>query len=135
PLSLHTWYHLVGTADGASSKLYVNGQSVGSTSAGNTYTGYTAADFHVGGGPIYGSLNGQVDEAAVYPYALTGTQVANHYTASSQAISTYSEADPYQTAAFTPWGTIGSGDTFTITLGSGSGAQSISVTATDSSPA
>ncbi|MWA04176.1 PKD domain-containing protein [Actinomadura sp. LD22] len=81
------WHHVVGTLDGgAGMKLYVDGAQVaadGGVTSAQSYAGY----WRIGGDNLSGwpdrpssdYLNGTIDEAAVYPRALTAGQVALHH--------------------------------------------------------
>lgn len=73
-----TSYHVVGTYDGTTQRLYVNGREVASTalsgSADVTATGMKIASWD---GRIE-FFNGTIDEPAVYNVALSATQVASH---------------------------------------------------------
>lgn len=77
-----TFQHVVGTYDGATLKIFVNGVLAGSAAyAGgvgvnsqNLLIG-VAAD---GAEPVW---NGKIDEVAIYGYALTDTQIQSHYLA------------------------------------------------------
>jgi concanavalin A-like lectin/glucanase superfamily protein len=74
-------YHVVGTYDRTTSRLYLNGVqmaqmaltgAVGSTANGVSIGSWgTGAEF----------LKGTVDEAAVYPSALSAARVKSHYDA------------------------------------------------------
>lgn len=76
------WYHLVATYDGTTANIYVNGVLDASKTAsgtpdaagGGVWVGRYAAS-----GADY--LAGTVSDVAVYPAALTATQVATHYQA------------------------------------------------------
>ena len=78
--TLNAWSHLVGTFDGTTASLYVNGVAVGS-GAGTTYTGQSTNPLEIGqseaGDNFY--FPGQLEEAAVYGTALSLTQVQRHY--------------------------------------------------------
>ncbi|WP_375426342.1 PKD domain-containing protein, partial [uncultured Friedmanniella sp.] len=85
-----TWHHLVATQDGtAGMKMYVDGVLVGTNpqTSNQSYNGY----WRVGGDTSWGGnssfFNGNLDEAAVYGYALTATQVKAHYSASPAAVN------------------------------------------------
>ncbi len=93
------WHHAVATLSGEGMKLYVDGTLVGSdatTTTGQAFSGY----WRIGGDNLSSWPNkpssnwfaGSIDEVAVYPHALTESQIANHY-----AIGTGYEAP---TAAF-----------------------------------
>ncbi|MBT2477350.1 LamG-like jellyroll fold domain-containing protein [Streptomyces sp. ISL-94] len=79
------WHHVVGTQGPGGITLYVDGQNKGTDKATSTqaYAGY----WHVGGDtlaswpnrPTSNYFAGQIDETAVYPSALTATQVKNHF--------------------------------------------------------
>ena len=77
-----TWYHLVGTYDGATMRLYVNGVQEGSLASTLSMlnTGYP---FRIGaiGGTGQGEFSGTIDEVAVYNTTLSATQVKQHYDA------------------------------------------------------
>jgi hypothetical protein len=78
-----TRYHIVGTYDGADSKIYVNGvlEATNSTPTGAIRTVVTANSFAIG---RLGALNsdfadGRIDEVAVYNRALSVSEIAAHY--------------------------------------------------------
>lgn len=75
------WYHVVGTADGTTSRLFVNGAQAGSSAAGNSYSSYTANNFFISGGSsAFGSgINAVVDEAALYNTAISPDSIIAHY--------------------------------------------------------
>jgi large repetitive protein len=81
-VTLGTWTHLVGTYDGTTARLYVNGLLAASTAGG-----YTAnAGSPLGIGATYytdiawaNQFNGTIDEAAVDGTALSQTRVQAHY--------------------------------------------------------
>ncbi|NIK60626.1 LamG-like jellyroll fold domain-containing protein [Kribbella shirazensis] len=84
------WHHVVGTYDGTggngSMKLYVDGVLSGSALVGpaSLYygwwrVGYDLTNSWPGGGATQTGMG--IDEAAVYPYALTPAQVQSHYAA------------------------------------------------------
>jgi len=84
------WHHAVGTYNGTTMVLYVDGIQVGSTLSGapQSYTGYWRLGYdNLAGWPSAPSsyyFSGSIDEAAVYKYALSSTQVSNHYHASGR---------------------------------------------------
>ncbi|MDX6312212.1 MAG: hypothetical protein QOF44_1676 [Streptomyces sp.] len=94
------WHHVVGTQGSTGMRLYVDGALVGSnsTTANESYSGY----WRVGGDnlnawpnqPSSNFFAGQLDETAVYPSALTSTQVANHYALASAVADTTTTIAP-----------------------------------------
>ncbi len=85
------WHHVVGTLAPSGMRLYVDGRRVGSrtdTTAGRYYTGV----WKIGGDTLTGWPNqptsryfkGAIDDVAVYPTALTPTQITTHYTTSGR---------------------------------------------------
>jgi hypothetical protein len=80
PSTLNSWQHLVGTFDGATANLYVNGVAVASAPV-TGYAGQLGNALQIArsepGDNLY--FPGQLEEAAVYGAALSATQVQNHY--------------------------------------------------------
>jgi hypothetical protein len=80
------WHHAVGTYENGAMKLYVDGVLAGSQTIGQAslYYGWwrvgndTTSSWSGGGATQTGMV---IDEAAVYPYALTADQVTAHYNA------------------------------------------------------
>ena len=95
--TINNWYHVVATYNGvpgasASVAIYVNGALQGVTYNGGGMGGTTifdgnAANWCVGkycnGSTQY--FQGNITEAAIYNYALTATQISNHYNAGAGA--------------------------------------------------
>jgi len=81
------WHHLVATYDGSTVVGYLDGVSLGSRTfhaALNTLSSglFRIGSANTGGSPYYGG----VDEIAVYPAALSATEVAGHFAASGHAV-------------------------------------------------
>jgi len=82
-----TWYHVVGTYDGANMRLYLNGSLVAGPIA-RTITG-SGTSLNLGarhlnnGTSATDFLNGTIDEVAAYPTALSSARVAAHYAAAT----------------------------------------------------
>lgn len=73
-------YHVVGTYDGATQSLYVNGTQVASARLTGAAT-VTANPLHIGSWDGAGEFFAdRIDEVAVYDRALTAAQVSNHRT-------------------------------------------------------
>lgn len=83
---LNKWYHVVGTYDGTTMKLYVNGQSVAQSTAESGDINYSTAPFVLGAykddNETY-AMNGCLRESALYNVALTDIQVKALYDAQS----------------------------------------------------
>ena len=83
PVTLGQWTHLVGTYDGTTMRLYVNGALIGATPSGyvqNTQRPLWIATGRTESTPTF-YLPGRVDEAAVYGSALSATRVQAHFAA------------------------------------------------------
>jgi hypothetical protein len=76
-------YHIVGTYDGSTLRLYVNGALAGSGTPGTLALSASHASIGDAWNGSAQSLffNGTIDEVAIYPTALSATQVTNHYNA------------------------------------------------------
>lgn len=76
------WSHVVGTWDGSNLRLYINGALVAGPTAFAGPITSSASPFSIGS-IVSGSfpLAGSVDEIAVYPSALSATQIRGHYNA------------------------------------------------------
>lgn len=87
-LSTGTIYHAVGTYDGVSTRLYLNGSLVAGPTSFTLSLVQNVCDIaSYSGGPYSSSfLNATLDEVAFYTAALSATQVANHHNA-GRAIS------------------------------------------------
>ena len=76
------WHYVVGSLSPSGMTLYVDGQQIGTnsqTTVGQQYDGY----WRIGGDSPWsgdGYLNGEIDEVAIYPTALSPQQVQSHWT-------------------------------------------------------
>src|ERR1051326_5474674 len=82
----NTWYHVVVTYDGTTERMYTNGVQASSASSPGYVTDPTTP-LIIGTGPeISGGggaeWDGALDDVAIYPSALSQTQITNHYAAS-----------------------------------------------------
>lgn len=83
-LSTGAWHHLVGTWDGTTATLYVDGSSAATATPGAMTVGTTA--FIIGASQSIGAfLPATVDDAAVYGTTLSAARVSAHFTAASAA--------------------------------------------------
>ncbi|MFL5844958.1 MAG: LamG-like jellyroll fold domain-containing protein [Solirubrobacteraceae bacterium] len=70
------WYHVAGVWDGATMRLYVNGNLAASAASAERPSG--AATLYLGRGAIAPNLEGRLDAVAYYDHALTGERLAAH---------------------------------------------------------
>lgn len=93
-LTVGQWAHIVATWDGATMRVYVDGVQVASGAFAGPLT-VSTNPFQLGStGTGVNTFAGDLDEAAVYTYALTPSQVLNHYGA---AIAPYGSGVAPQT--------------------------------------
>jgi hypothetical protein len=77
----NTWYHVVGTYDGNEQRLYVNGALAGSAVAGRSLAHDTQRQLFIS---MAGqTMNGLIDEPAIYNRALSAVEIESHYLAGS----------------------------------------------------
>ncbi|MDQ6941135.1 MAG: LamG domain-containing protein [Candidatus Eremiobacteraeota bacterium] len=102
-LTSGTAYHVAATYDGTTAKLYLNGvlnaSATGASSVNYANIGSYGLSIGAGQSTTRNVFNGTLDEVAVYPLALTATQVSAHYSAAG---STASQTGPahIQTMAY-----------------------------------
>ena len=91
-LAAGTWSHVLGTFDGTTLRLYVNGAQVSSTAAGTLASGSGPAFIGrlgaEGANPGILPFAGLIDEVAVYPSALTAAHVLAHFTNAQTNVTT-----------------------------------------------
>jgi hypothetical protein len=81
-MTVGSWYHVVGTYDGSTMRLYVQGAQEGGNVSSSRSLDSQSVALQVGmanGNYLY--LRGTVDEPAVYSAALSATAVSDHYNA------------------------------------------------------
>ena len=85
-LTTGTWYHLVGTYDGANIRIYFNGVLANTValagSIGTPSTAMTIARSSTGAGAYFPGI---IDEVAIYNSVLSGATILNHYNTARQA--------------------------------------------------
>lgn len=85
-----TWYHLVGVYDGTYITLYVNGKAVASNQPTGSFAAGTNVKLTLG---MRGDYNypfaGAIDEPAIYPTALSASDIAAHYDAATTNAAGY----------------------------------------------
>lgn len=75
-------YHVVGTFDGTTLRLYINGVQATSGTLSGALAGASTQPLQIGGVNYNGQrFTGVIDEAAYYSQALSSTRVAAHYAA------------------------------------------------------
>jgi len=77
----NNWHHIVGTYDGSSVKLYVDGTEISGGTISTEDIAYNSEDFYIGS---YGTgyyFNGLIDEVKIYNRALDSDEVLEHYNA------------------------------------------------------
>jgi hypothetical protein len=83
----NVWTHVVATYDGTTQRIYVNGvldnSQAASGALGNAARGWAVGAVNATDSANW--YNGLVDEAAVYPTALSGARIAAHYAAAFAA--------------------------------------------------
>ncbi|MDQ1509359.1 MAG: trimeric autotransporter adhesin, partial [Actinomycetota bacterium] len=79
-------YHVVGTYDGTTQRLYVNGAQVASAALTGAITTNVNTFYIASWNGSSEFFNGVIDEVAVYPTALTAAQVSNHYTTGTTSL-------------------------------------------------
>lgn len=82
PIALDTVYHVVGTWDGTTARLYLNGVEVDTGTGSGSNTLGAADFFYVGSDDFDELFDGPIDEAAFYTTALSAGQVLAHFNAS-----------------------------------------------------
>jgi len=81
-LDTGTWYHLVGTYNGSTIKIYVNGELKNSkTYSGNLKNSGDLCIRIAGSSQNNNYLAGKIDEVRVYNRTLTAQEIQNHYQA------------------------------------------------------
>lgn len=74
-LPLNAWTHLAATYDGATLRLYINGNEVGSQALGNTIVTSTLP-LRIGGNAVWGEhFAGRIDEVRIYNRALSPAEI------------------------------------------------------------
>jgi hypothetical protein len=88
------WSHVVGSYDGSTLTLYLDGDILALKSGGGSIQS-SSSPLVLGGN----NLSGELDDVAVYGSALTQSQAASHYTAAGQVVPT---PTPTATSTATP---------------------------------
>ncbi len=117
----NTWYHVVGTYDGSTLKLYINGSVQGWQNQLSGAIGSDTSDFNIGRGSFgNGYWTGLIDEVRVSNTARSADWIATEYNNESSPATFYtvgaaSGSGVVETPAFNPaGGTYASAQTITI---------------------
>lgn len=86
---LGQWTHLVLTYDGTNAAFYVNGSLVNKYGVPKFLINNGSRNIIMGSGPATGfaPFNGELDEIALYNYALSLSQITNHYQVGTNSIT------------------------------------------------
>ena len=83
------WYHVIGTFDGSTIRLFVNGNEIGT---GTVYSGNIASSTNnllIANNPLASRhFNGQIDEVKVFNYALSPLQIKTEYNLGAARLGT-----------------------------------------------
>ena len=78
PIASGQWSHIVGTYDGATMCLYINGAMIETVPSPGAIASYKSPVL-IGAHPYGANLGGSIDEVAIYDSALPSTRIATHY--------------------------------------------------------
>ena len=125
-LQNNTWYHVAGSYDGATAKLFLNGIQVGTTAtiAGTINQGaynMCIGSETDGGNCTSGYFAGKIDQVKIYNYARTPAQIAYDYNG-GKPIGWW-KFDECEGTMINDWS--GVGNTLTVTIGSGGSQVSV----------
>jgi hypothetical protein len=117
-VSANTWYHIALTAaNNGQMKLYVNGQAEGTAaSISSMWTGGDRYWIGSNSGGGKGWFNGSADDAKLYDYALTSTDISNLYNSYGATPTPTPTPTPAPTATPTPTPVPGTDDFNSSTL-------------------
>lgn len=99
-----SWHHVAATKTGATVKLYIDGVDVTGAVTNQTLTSSTSG-FHIGNSDaLTGPWYGWIDEAALYPSALSATRIQAHHAAASTPLPGFQRFEIHrsETPNFTP---------------------------------
>ena len=132
-----TWYHVVGTYDGTTIKLYVNGTLQTTTGSFSSQLLTQLTNLQIGAGyynrSVADYVNAYIDEAAIYTTALTSTQVSTHYNAGLATYGAICRGTSELTGLWNSVAALFSGTTATLFV-NGTSECSVSVTNGFTSP-
>lgn len=77
-LSINNWYHMVGTSNGTSHKLYLNGTLISSATAGSEFW-MNSQPCTIGYAGYHSYFSGSISTVKVYNYGMTATEVSQSF--------------------------------------------------------
>jgi hypothetical protein len=86
-ITASTWHHIVGTWDGSTARVYVDGELVDSLTSGSG-PGSSTADLHIGADPAFSGtrdFKGLLDEVAIWSRTLSALEIKAAYLMGSGA--------------------------------------------------
>ncbi len=116
----NVWVHVAATFDGSQVVVYINGQADTVVAASGTFR-KNDQPVRIGASEFYGrNFDGAIDDARIYPYAVSGSQIAALYSSGPDVIksSETSVGDDWQ-ARVTPFSASEVGSTYqsnTVTI-------------------
>jgi hypothetical protein len=94
------WHHVVGTIDGTTLRLYVDGTQVATAAMSGTVRPASSADFTIGSATASGrEFAGSLDEVAHYTSALSAARITAHHQAAASPSMTLAGTVQRKTAA------------------------------------
>tara|TARA_B100000131_G_scaffold322540_3_gene376887 strand:- start:4306 stop:9003 length:4698 start_codon:yes stop_codon:yes gene_type:complete len=85
---LNKWFHLVGTVDGTSVKIYINGSLIHTFTSSISYVGGGQHNYYFGGWGSSLILNGHMDQVRFFNKSISDSEVTTLYNETSSTINT-----------------------------------------------
>ncbi len=89
-LATGQWYHIVGTWDGTTQRLYKNGVQIASQVPGGTLDAISNENIFISWAAVGQAMDGRIDEVAVYNTALSAAEITTLYNSGTGV-----ESEPY----------------------------------------
>jgi hypothetical protein len=104
-IPINTWFHAVGTFDGNTAAVYINGVVAG-TASNTTSTPITTSNFRISSSPSFGDefFIGSMDDVALWNRALSVAEVLAYYNLSRQGYTGVLNRVPWWSYANAPTG-------------------------------